>query len=495
MFRKMKKVATLCFFIFSVIEIAVFGQTTTTLPYPKSQFSFGIYSGFNKTNYDSFNNGLSLESTVNHNHIARFAYRYRFNEKVFVETAFNWGTQREKPSYPAEYQYTLPVSYYFSDGFFFNFARFDLLGSYQFAKFNKSSINVLGGIGTNRFAHGVSGITGGLDSNYLRIEYNLKDKFIGMLNIGLEYSFRNKRLDELSIRLMYNHGFSSFYNGIYIYGNNGNLSNSSFSSMLRGLNFGINYTFTRYAKRDQMNAYISENNWNKKQAKRQVKYDQRKIDPKSQFVFLGCGLGMNRVDFKPSNDPLSPLRYGSFMYRAGYERGWKNNFFFESDYFSFTFTEGARIRYNNAGVAWGGNIFNAHFVNVGLLYRIQNKRTNFQFINVHSGLGLGFHFAPNGAKIGNGLSGGLNGLMYNYTSEGEIKSNLMPVLYAGLSKDIRITERLLFNINYRHQFGLNTAVESTYVVFTSEMTEPKEVKSKITGTAFFVQFGFKYRIK
>lgn len=491
----MKKVAVLCSIIFSLMGNTIFGQTTTTLPYPKSQFSFGIYSGFNKTNYDSFNNGLSLESTVNHNHIARFAYRYRFNEKMFVETAFNWGTQREKPSYPAEYQYTLPISYYFVDGFFFNFARFDLFGSYEVVKLNRFGINILGGLGANRFAHGTAGSGYSNGTNSVFFNYNLKDKFIGLLQVGTEVTISNKRKDELSLRIIYNHGMSSFYKGSYLIDQNGSQSEGAFSSMLRGLNFGINYTFTRYAKRDQMNAYISENNWNKKQAKRQVKYDQRKIDPKSQFVFLGCGLGMNRVDFKPSNDPLSPLRYGSFMYRAGYERGWKNNFFFESDYFSFTFWEGARIRYNSAGVAWGGNIFNAHFVNFGLLYRIQNKRTNFQFINVHSGLGLGFHFAPNGAKIGSGLSGGLNGLMYNYTSEGEIKSNLMPVLYAGLSKDIRITERLLFNITYRHQFGLNTAVESTYVVFTSEMTEPKEVKSKITGTAFFVQFGFKYRLK
>jgi hypothetical protein len=88
-----------------------------------------------------------------------------------------------------------------------------------------------------------------------------------------------------------------------------------------------------------------------------------------------------------------------------------------------------------------------------------------------------------------------NDYSYNYTYASEIRGNLMPIIYGGISKDIRVTERFQINLGYRHQLGFNNVYVSDYLFQDATMTEPKAIQSKIDGTAFMLQLGFKYRIK
>ncbi len=70
----------------------------------------------------------------------------------------------------------------------------------------------------------------------------------------------------------------------------------------------------------------------------------------------------------------------------------------------------------------------------------------------------------------------------------------MPVVYTGVSKDIRITEKLLLSLAYRYQFGFNAVYQTNYEVIIND-AQPKSVVGKMDGTASLVSLGLKYRIK
>lgn len=469
-------------------------QETETYTGPEHQFSFGLYAGMNKTLFQSNSNSETIRNSNGYTSIMRFAYRYRIDRKFYAEAGFNIGFQNERVKPPlAEYQ---GFGNSLFDGFYFNFGRLDFLGAYQVYGFKDNAIHVLGGIGVNRFG-AVSASSGySSQSGFFQMNYNIKNAFTYFTNFGVEYTLINKRRDELAFRLLYNLGFSSYVDGTYTLTNNGINSNGTFESLLSGFHIGINYTFTRRKKLQKVLALMTENDWTKKEAKRKHKFEKRAIDPKSQFVYVGFGFGVNANRFTPNKDPFSSPNFSSFATRLSYEYGWKNNLFFEADYAGFLFWKGAKMQYSpNFSGAWGGDAFYGHFLTAGMQYKIQNPKTNFQFFNVHGGLGVGAHFLPKGMD-GWGAGGGSTGTYtYDYSSISEVRGNLMPVIYGGLSKDIRITERFQINFMYRHQLGFND-VYSTRYQFTDDNTPtPKTINSKIDGTAFFIQTGFKYRIK
>jgi hypothetical protein len=481
-------------YIFLLLINISYAQDNDIISFPKSQFSFGINTGWNQTNYFPHNNGQKINPLLNQNHFLRFAYRYRFNKKIFTEVAFNFGTQKERPNVPIN-GYENSTFGYFDHGFYFNFARFDLLGSYEVYKSNKFTINTLGGLGTNRFVHGFYGISYVSSNNIATFNYEPKDNFIGLGQIGTEISFVNKKQDEFSFRIMYNHGFSSFYEGNYTLSQDDFFSSGTFESKLRGINIGFNYTFTRIAKTKRISNDMSAG-LSKKEARKKSKFEKRAIDPKSQFLFLGIGLADNSTRVTPKNTPFKNGFFPSFIPRISYEIGFKNNIFFEVDYFSFLFTHANTVRFDNtSSFGFASSVFYGHFLNIGTQYKIQNQKTNFQFINIHAGLGLGFHPLKKGPDGYGGGGGSSEGFSFNYSYDSEIRSNFMPVIYAGLSKDIRITEKLGINFTYRHQLGFVNAYNSDYVYSDSNNQTPKTLTSKIDGTAFFLQMGLKYRIK
>jgi len=461
---------------------------------PKSQFSFGLLTGFNKTHFTPNLDGEPIESSLGYNSLIRFAYRYRLDDKLYAEAGFNIGFQNERSNPPlAEYQ---GFRNSLVNGFYFNFARLDLLAAYEVYGFKNNSINALGGLGVNSFGASYTGSVSSSESGYFELNYDIKNEFTYFTNFGIEFTSTNKRQDELSFRLLYNFGFSSYVDGNYILSNNGIYSDGSFKSMLRGFNFGFNYTFTGIKKSKRLLALMSDYDWSKKEAKRKHKFEKRAIDPKSQFVYVGFGFGANTNRFSPKNDPFSSPNFLSFSTRLSYEHGWKNNIFFEADYTGFSFWEGAMIKHNStSSSAWGGDAFYGHFLTAGLQYKIQNPKTNFQFFNVHGGIGLGAHFSPKGL-VGSGSGGGnSDSYTYNYNSISDVRGNLMPVIYGGISKDVRITEHLSINFMYKHQLGFINVYSTTYEYSGNNSPTPQTINAKIDGTAFLIQMGFKYRIK
>ena len=237
----------------------------------------------------------------------------------------------------------------------------------------------------------------------------------------------------------------------------------------------------------------------RKSARKQHKFKKRAIDPESRFVSLGFGGGASINKLNPKNDPFYYPGFGSFSVRISYEHGWKSNLFFEADYYVFELIESVGIRSDQGEVsfnsAWGGAFSAGNFLSAGLNYKIQRKATNFQFFTVHAGLGLGAQFYPKG-DFGGGSGGSVvnDQELYSYTSSSEVTGNMMPILYTGISKDIRITQKLFFSLAYRYQFGFNTVYRTDYLVSVNS-APATSVVGRIDGTAALFTFGLKYRIK
>jgi hypothetical protein len=146
-------------------------------------------------------------------------------------------------------------------------------------------------------------------------------------------------------------------------------------------------------------------------------------------------------------------------------------------------------------------VFYAVQLSGGGLYRWILKN-NYNVINIHAGLTLGFHGARNDENgIHSWGSGGMNGTIngnpvsYDYSSVSTVKSNVLTSLYLGLSKDFRIVNNFYFTLNYRQQFGLYKVYESTYNYSGLSIPTTTGAKTKITGSSKDFQFGFKIKLK
>jgi hypothetical protein len=493
----MKKYAAILSAIFLYTH-ALIAQEPSEAVRTKSQFSIALLNGIGHTRYQQTFGDLSNLDRLNSTHFLMFKYRYRFSEKLYAEAGWGFGAHAENMR-PPQYNFSGFSFWYYNP---FMHARVELTCGYELFKFGENQLSAKLGAGWNRFSRMtfMSSSSSGNGSTSEMIIQTL-DKRLPFMTIGLEYIIPTKRKDELSFYLGYQHAFRSFYESSYnITENFSTTSAGSVSSNLRALQFGVSYTFTRIKKKEKLLKSLAGTENNIKAAKKKIRFERRAIDPQSQYVFLGLGFGVNANRFNPKNDPFSSPNFSSLATRVSYEYGWKNNIFFEADYAGFSFWEGARMNYTpEMSGAWGGDAFYGHFLSTGVQYKIQNPKTNFQFFNIHGGLGLGAHFLPKG-EDGWGSGGGTIGsgndtYSYSYTSSSEIRGHLMPVLYAGISKDIRITERFLLNLTYRHQLGLNNVYATKYIFSDSNNPVPRELNSRIDGTAFFIQMGFKYRIK
>jgi hypothetical protein len=464
----------------------------------KSQFSIALLHGLGHTRYQQAFGELSNLDRLNGTHVLMFKYRYRFSEKMYAEAGWGFGAHVENMRPP---QYDLSgLSFWYYHPFMH--ARVELAGSYELFQHQKSALNAKLGVGYNRFAAmGLMSSSSSGNGTASEMTIIARDKRLPFISIGLEYVIPTKRKDEFSFYLGYQHAFRSFYDASYNMSENFmTTSAGSLSSNLRALQLAISYTFTRFKKNEQLLRSIEGSENNIKTAKKKMRFERRAIDPQSQYVFLGLGMGVNAIRFNPNNNPFRSPNFSSLATRVSYEHGWKNNIFFEADYAGFSFWEGARMNYTpEMSGAWGGDAFYGHFLSAGVQYKIQNPKTNFQFFNIHGGIGLGAHFRTRGTDGWGGGNGTISSSNYNYSynyiSSSDVKGNLMPILYGGISKDIRITERFLLNLTYRHQLGLNNVYATKYIFSDSNNPVPKELYSRIDGTAFFLQMGFKYRIK
>lgn len=480
--------------VFVTFTTKTFAQEEISLIRPKSFFSVGLLNNLSQTHYDTDLGTIDQSKRFALGQLLQFKYRYNFNPKFYAEASWGFGTQVENRT-----SVVRP-----SEGFkFYNYnvfwhSRIEMSCAYILAQHGKNRLNAKLGLGWNKFA---SWYLESSSVDWQGDKYHMtmitREKRLPFATLGLEYCVPTKRFDEVSFYLGYQQGFISYVRGDFNYIQGGSEAiRGSIHNSLSALQIGITYSFTRIKKVQHIEAISRAQNIERRSAKKINRTERRIIDPKSQFISAGFGFGIGNNKFRPKNSPLKSPTFPSFMTRFAYEWGYKNNLFFDVDYFGFQFWQGEKIFIPYVGNStFASDAFYGHFLNFGAQYKIQNRRTNFQFFNIHAGVGLGAHFLPKDDFSGGSGSGIVGDYSYEHEHTSEVRGNLMPIIYGGISKDIRISEKLLLNFTYRHQLGFVNVYNSEYTFLDSNDSQPRTINSKINGSAFFLQMGFKYRLR
>jgi hypothetical protein len=81
-------------------------------------------------------------------------------------------------------------------------------------------------------------------------------------------------------------------------------------------------------------------------------------------------------------------------------------------------------------------------------------------------------------------------LTYNYSYH--YNNKLFPTAYLGISKDLRLSNNILFTIAYRHQFGLSRGMIIPFS-YTVTNQAPVSTQIRVNGNANCISFGLAYR--
>jgi hypothetical protein len=379
----------------------------------------------------------------------------------------------------------------------------EILGSYRKSINEKYAAKFHLGVGFNQFGNGSYGISGAqFDENsnsteLYRFEISTNGGVSPYATVGAEISKKLRNKDELGLRLSYDFAFRNAYSGTYsLYDQT---SQGKYFNRGNYLNLTLAYTLTRNERLNRLNQLKSDPSISKKEAKKKLKKENRYIDPSSSFLYVGGGFGtgMNKV-VEDAGGQLMKAGFPSFLPRVAFEKGIKNNFYAEVGLHSQLFWNTSRFKFDQYGSS-GSDAFYAYQLSLGGMYRVIAKN-NYNIINLHAGVSVGFHTEKNGPdglnSWGNGSYGGsIDGdtIYFNYASQNRIKSNLISSVYWGLSKDFRVVKNFYFTLNYRQQIGLFKVTETTYNYSGTNVETTTGAKTKITGTSRDFQLGFKVK--
>ena len=475
----------------------------------KNQYTFSLVNGLNRNATKVEFGEQSPENALSVVHGFNFHYTRILNPKFSVATGLGFGflpTNIKVKSFE-----DFDGTDVFDNGFYSNasfkiFSRFELLGSYHQKINEKLELKYSLGAGLVYYGSQQSsyGFINYFDSTFeayevSNIEINYNNRFKPFASLGIEATKKLKNKDLLSLKLSYDKSFSNAYSGTYSIFNG--TSTGQYFNRGSFLNLSFGYVITGNKKLRRIKELQTLNQVDSKTAKKLLKKENRYIDPKSSFLNIsgGMGFGGTKVHSDP-NRSLENYAYPTFLPRISFEKGIKNNIYWELGVHSQLFWDVTKFSVSKYSSS-GSSAFYAVQLSGGGLYRWILKN-NYNVINIHAGLTLGVHGAQNDENgIHSWGSGGMNGTIngnpvsYDYSSVSSVKSNVLTSLYLGLSKDFRIVNNFYFTLNYRQQFGLYKVYESTYNYSGLSVPTTTGAKTKITGSSKDFQFGFKIKLK
>ncbi|MFK8045110.1 MAG: hypothetical protein AB8B72_06430 [Crocinitomicaceae bacterium] len=232
--------------------------------------------------------------------------------------------------------------------------------------------------------------------------------------------------------------------------------------------------------------------------KKEKRIQKRFIDPKSRFVALSAGWGLTATIVSDPNNFLtegvSMMNNTSFP-SIMYEHGIKNNFFGEVGY-SYT-GHGITVKrlVDGIGSSFYVGIYQSHDFHLGVGYRLIGKN-NFHFLNVHAGFFTGrlSNQTPNiPDNIGIGMRD--QGIEYQVNIVINRFNEHAFGPYLGLSKEIRIINRIRLFGKYTQRFGINRTIAGDLVLSSDQidfLNEPANFK--VRGGGAFLTLGIKFLI-
>ena len=309
------------------------------------------------------------------------------------------------------------------------------------------------------------------------------------LRFGYEFPLKNKNL--IGIDLSFNGSFRPIYSMEFNYTDSGPSSHGTYTYSGNSIHLGVHYTWTKNKKNADIETFLKDS-VNRKEAKKIVTINNRFQSSKAVLIQLHQGGFMNQSKirnisdnvFKNASAPSSSTRLNATI-------GWKNNWSFQpgvsiDSYFLW-------LRKNFSGLS-GSSLFNLFTVDLGMQRRMLSfPKTNRYLCNVNGGISFSY-LSGSGGGGGSVTSFDYNTnqviLSYNYSYQ--YNNKIFPLAYIGVSKDLRLSNHILFTIAYRHQIGLSRGmlIPFSYTV-TNQATVFTQIR--VNGNADCLSFGLTYR--
>ena len=499
--RRYNKISRIiiCAFVL-LLRLSANGQTT--LPEIKNLYSFSLVNAATRSKSEQTFGDKQLENSTGLAHGFNFHYTRVLNPSFDVAAGVGFGvfpvsfrlTEGDDPIYAG------PLRSYFGNLYYKGFSRVELLTSYrkQLTENHLLRAQLGGGFvyygGLNFSSSGtiVTDTTQFALVYYdLNLEFNKQVKPFITVGFDLTKTLQNK--DLLGLRIGYDHSFSNAFDGTYSLF--GLTSGGKYFNKGHYLNVALTYTLTRSKHLQTVRELQKDPSLDKKSAKKAARKNRRYIDPKSMFINASAGLGYGKSIIE--NDPNGAFvsqGAASFLPRLAFEKGIKNQFYWELGYHSQLFWDVQKfsfVKYNYSALS----TFYAHQLSGGALYR-WILPSHYNVLNFHAGLTCGFHTDNGYSEGGGNFSGVSEGIPFSiqYTSTSKIHSNVLFSFYYGFSKDFRIVNNLYLSLSYRQQIGLIKVFETTYTYSGLNLPYTEGVRSQINGTSKDFQLGLKVKI-
>lgn len=467
----------------------------------KNLYSFSLVNGLNQSHSEPIYGDLQMAKATSVTHGFNFHYTRILHPAFDLSAGLGFGALPFRYKLPENYN---PIGYgpfmnYFNNLNYKGFWRVELLASYRKQLTDERLLRAQVGGGFvhyGAYSYGsqsyISYDTIQPDEQIYDLDILFNNRIKPFVSLGGELSKTLKNRDVLGFKLSYDYAFNTAFEGSYVMKNQ--TSAGKYINNGHFLNFHLTYTLTRAKHIQTIKALQLDPNMDRKGARKAARKQKRYIDPSSKFINVsgGAGIGQTRV-IKDPNSIFINYGFGSFLPRLTFEKGLKNQFYYEFGFHSQLFWDVQKFSFDKYGAS-GNSAFYAYQFSGGGLYRLILPN-NYNVINVHAGMSLGFHL-ENGSGYGGGvISGEINGVPYqfSYTYTSEIHSNILSSVYLGLSKDFRIVNNLYLSLSYRQQFGLIKAAQTTYAYSGLNIPYTEGVQTKINGTSKDFQLGFKVK--
>lgn len=472
------KIAPILFLFFSLYS---FGQTSSFNR--GGQFSLGTEIGLVSSKASVLSGNDQLKTIPIHAQTFNLHYKYRFNDKCYSSIGGGLGYINFKYKFPT-YEFSNSIS-----GFYY---QLDINTAYSILSRPKSHLNAKMGVGFSQYdaTFGEVKWIGQSDVGYLNYKNDSVPNFF--FQLGAEYSVKTKKQNEWGFFLSYRYEINSNRTGSWYYSSLSNPISSSgnFKQSNSGLRFGVEYTFTRARKKESI-AKAIESGQSKKQFKKEKRFNNRYIHPKRKSISIYTGLGLMQTSIKTSNPYYKNAFAASFIPEISYEHGIQSNFFFET---SLNYNDMERKTvFRNEGVKVSGSYggFRLAMLSAGINYKVQLPKSRLQIVNIHAGIGVGIRTSN---QFQSNYINSFNTDYVNQTMVSNVSGKVIPVLYLGLSKDIRLNEHWSLNLQYKKQFGLNTIVQTDIYYQLPNSSETMYAKGILNGTGHLFRLGLTYHL-
>lgn len=333
------------------------------------------------------------------------------------------------------------------------------------------------------------------DQSYSKTIYTFEKSLNPFISLQLGYEFPLKNKNLLGIDLSFKGSFRPIYSMEYNFSNFVSFSNGSYSYSGNSVHLGIHYTWTKNKKNAEINTLLLDS-VDRKEAKKLVAIKNRFQSSKAILIQLHQGGFMNQCKFlNYSGDVFKNATGPGSSTRLNATIGWKNNWSFQPGVSIDSYWLWIRNQKYATGLS-GSSLFNLFTLDLGMQRRMLSfPKTNRYLCNVNGGISLSYL-----SGIGSGSGGAefttdpinTNQVILTYNYSYHYNNKLFPTAYLGISKDLRLSNHILFTIAYRHQFGLSRGMIIPFS-YTETNQAPVNTQIRVNGNANCISFGLAYR--